>query len=115
MNFKWTTFSKDRLGKKKEELDWLDGAVDRSLPANAEDMSLVPGLGRFPHATKAMCHNYWAQGPHATTTEAHMPRAQAPQQTPPRWGAHALQPRGVLLAITRESLHKATKTEHSQK
>ena len=94
-------------------------------------------------ATKPMYHNYWARalespsrnywahvpqllspraatteahmlwGPCATTTEALTPRTRALQQEkPPQWEAHAPQRR---VAATRESLHAAMKTQHSQK
>ena len=52
--------------------------------------------------------------PRATTTEAHAPRARAPQQEkPPQWEAHHCDEEQPPLAATRESLHRATKTQHS--
>ena len=76
--------------------------------------------------TKPVRHNYWAWalepaslnywGSCTTTTEAHAPRACAPQQEkPPQWEARAPQRRvAPLLAVTRESLRAATKTQRSQ-
>ena len=51
-------------GAAGKELNWLGSAVDRNLPASVEDMSLIPGLGRF-HTQLSPC---------ATTAEprAHM-------------------------------------------
>ena len=65
-------------------------------------MGLIPGQRRF--------HMPWATKPRvATTTEVHKPRACTPHQEKP------LQRRAALLAATRESLHTATKVQHSQK
>ena len=66
-----------------QERDFPGGPVVRSLPANAGDMGLIPGLGRFhmPQSNKAcapqllsLCSR--AQEPQllylcATTTDAH--------------------------------------------
>ena len=35
-----------------------DGLVVKNLPANAEDLGLIPGPGRCHRASKPMCHNY---------------------------------------------------------
>ena len=49
---------------KSLQLDFPGGPAVQKLPANAGDMSSVPGLGsRIPHAgggTKPMYRNYWA-------------------------------------------------------
>ena len=39
------------------------GSVDKNPPANAGDISLIPGPGRshMPWATKPMHHNSWAR------------------------------------------------------
>ena len=47
--------------------------MDKNLPANAEDMGLIPDPGRFH-----MLQSYWfcvpqLLSPHATTTEARPP------------------------------------------
>ena len=34
--------------------DFPGGPVVKNLPASAKDMSLVPGRGRFPHATEQL-------------------------------------------------------------
>ena len=57
--------------------DFPGDTVDRSLPANARDTGMIPGLGGFhmpQGASKPMHHNYWA------TTEALASRACASQQ-----------------------------------
>ena len=48
----------------------------KNPPADAGDTDLIPGPGRFPHASEqpSLC---------ATTTEAHAPQAYAPQQEKP--------------------------------
>ena len=35
---------------KKRHQNFPGGTVDQNSPANAEDRSLIPGPGRFPHA-----------------------------------------------------------------
>ena len=61
------------------------GRVDKNPPANAGDMGLIPGLGRFqmPWSNKARmlqllslhlkAHELQLQRLRAATTEAHMP------------------------------------------
>ena len=92
------------------------GAVDKNLPANAEDTGLSPGPGR-PHMPQLrLCTTtYLLQSPWATATEAHVPTAHAPRQEEQREasapqlesGPHSLQ-RG-------QSPRTATKTLRSQK
>ena len=61
---------------------------------------------------ESTCHR--ATKPCATTTEAHMPKACAPQQEKPlQKEACALQLRQPMLTATRESPHKATRTQCS--
>ena len=59
--------------------------MDRNLKsaANAEDMGLIPGPGRFhvPKGNKA--HVPQLLSPRASTTEAYVPRPCAPQQEKP--------------------------------
>ena len=39
--------------------DFLGGPVVKKLPAKAEDMGLIPGLGtQISHATKPVCRSY---------------------------------------------------------
>ena len=66
----------------KTHRTYTAGAVDTNLPANAEDMGLVPGLGIFhmpwdkkAYAPQLLSPHSRAQepqplSPHATTTEA---------------------------------------------
>ena len=59
------TTAKLPISLAKSKVNWRDfpgGAVVKNLPANAGDMGLIPGLGRFhmPRTTKPECHNYWA-------------------------------------------------------
>ena len=73
-------------------------------------------------ATKPMCHNYWACAlePSSHNYWAHAPQLLKPlhlepvlcNEKPPQWEAHTPQP---PLTATRESLHTAMKTQHSQK
>ena len=93
--------------------------VDENLPANAGDPGSIPGPGRSPHkdprgATKACMPQLLSLK--TTATEAHVPRARAPQPEKGRDEKPAHRHwRGVLLAETRESLCKATKTQCKQK
>ena len=54
-----------------QERDFPGGPVVRSLPANAGDMGLIPGLGRsyMPRATKPMHDNYRVPGARALQQE----------------------------------------------
>ena len=83
----------------------------KSLPVYARDMGPVPGLGikipRANGATKLVHRNYWNPLTHSlcsatgelTTVESLCIAAREQ----------------LLLAATGESLHTATKTQHSQK
>ena len=42
----------------KGTMDFLGGTVDKNLPANAEDIGLIPAQ-KIPHAMEQQCH-YWA-------------------------------------------------------
>ena len=77
-------------------MDFPGGAVDENLPANAEDMGLILGLGRFPHASEQLrlciamtesadprASKSQLLSPRAATTEVHVPRAHALQQEKP--------------------------------
>ena len=59
------------------EKDFPGGAVVKNLPANAEDTSLIPGLGRF-HMPCLVQLSPWI-----TTTEPMRSRVLAPQQDRP--------------------------------
>jgi len=82
--------------------------------------SLVQEDSTCHRATKPVLHNYWAliQSPQAATTEPERSYYWSPSTLEPvlhktklpQWEAHALQWR-----VTRESPHKATKTQCSQK
>ena len=74
------------------------GPVDKNLPANAADMGLIPGLGRFHMRQGRGAHAPQLLIPHfrdpetqllnlqAATTEARAPRACAVrQEKPPQW------------------------------
>ena len=60
--------------------DFSGGPVVKNPPANAGEVGLIPGLGRFPHTSEQQSPFTYLQGPHKATTEAHMPRAHALQQ-----------------------------------
>ena len=49
--------------KSNKYLDFPCGSVVKNPPANAGDVGLIPGRGRFqcPGTTKPMYHQYWAQ------------------------------------------------------
>ena len=47
-------------------MDFPSGPVDKNLPANAGDMGLIPGPGRFYMAVVEVSRNLF---------EGHMPRA----------------------------------------
>ena len=81
--------------------DFPGGPLVKNLPANAEDMSSVPGLGRSP----------MPQSPHATTTEPRIPELMLCKNGAPSTATRE-QP---LLVATRESLHAAMKTQCGQK
>ena len=49
-------------------MDFPSGAVDKNLPANAGDMGLIPGPGRFHMAVEQL-------SPWATATEACVPHS----------------------------------------
>ena len=83
------------MGIRKDNRDFLGGAVVKNPPANAGDMGLSPGPGR-----SHMPRSNWARAPQllslrsrarkpqllsprATTTEAHAPIAHALQQEKP--------------------------------
>ena len=66
----------------------------KNPPANAGDMGLSPGPGRFHMPRSNWAHAPPLLRPRATTTEARAPRAHAPQQEKPwQWEAHAPQRR----------------------
>ena len=99
------------MGSQRVRHDWSDsaaaavgGAVDKNPPANAGDMGLIPGQGRFhmPQSNYAWVPQLLnllsgAQEPqlpgrHAAVTEAPVPRACPPrQEKPPQWEANASQ------------------------
>lgn len=75
--------------------------MDSNLPANAEDMDTIPGLGtKISHAVEQLSLQLNApqllsmlQSPWAITTEVLMPRAYTPQQEmPQQLEVHAPQP-----------------------
>ena len=66
----------------------------KNPPANVGDMGLIPGLGRS--------HTPWSH-------QAHMPQLLSPHATRETTAMRSLS------IVTRESLHVATKTQHSQK
>ena len=39
----------------KGTMDFLGGTVDKNLPANAEDIGLIPAQ-KIPHAMEQQCH-----------------------------------------------------------
>ena len=55
-------------------------AVDGNLPANAGDMGLIPGLGRFQMTQNNKVCSPQLLSLHATTTETCVPGACAPHQ-----------------------------------
>ena len=63
--------------------DFPGSTVVKNLPANARDMVLSPGLGRYhmPQSNEARTPQLLSL--RATTTEAHTPRSRAPQQEKP--------------------------------
>ena len=51
--------TKNNFNTQKNFLNFPGGTVDRNPPANAGDMGLIPGPGRFHMPwSKPMCHNY---------------------------------------------------------
>ena len=74
--------------------DFPGGVVVKNPPANAGDMGLIPGPGRFHMPRSNYARAPQLLSPHAATAEARAPRAHAPQQEkPPWWEAHAPQQR----------------------
>ena len=78
-------------------LDFPGITVDKNLPANAEDLSSIPGQGRFPILWSNQAHvQVMPQllSLRAATTEARAPTVSAPQQEKPlQWEARAPQQR----------------------
>ena len=107
--------------------DFPGGPVVKHPPANAGDVSSIPGLGRFytlqgnlAHIPQSMCSRACEsqlQSPNATTTEACVPRTCALQQDKPsQREAHTPQlESSPPLATTRESSLSATKAQGRQK
>ena len=100
--------------------------MDKNLPANARDIGLLPALGRlhmpqnnYPCATTTEPACCWAcesqlLSLYAATTEAYEPRACALQQEKPLQSEAQNLNRGAPARATRESLHKAMRTQWSQ-
>ena len=87
--------------------DFPGGAEDKNLPAKAEGVGSIPGAGRFScrgatspriTTTESKCCNYW--GPCTQSLCSAIREVTAMRS---------------LHTATRESLHKATKIQHSQK
>ena len=76
----------DKEVGRKLDLNFPGGAVDKNLPANAGDMGLISGPGRF--------HIHGEFSPCATTTEA--PSPYSPYST-------------TIEATTTRSLHSTTR------
>ena len=53
--------------------DFSGGTVDKNLPANAGDMGLIPGLGRFHKLQSNQACVPRVLSLCSTTTEAHVP------------------------------------------
>ena len=90
----------NRIGLRATNQSFLDDSVVNNSPANAEDTSSIPGLGR-PHRLRgkgtlatqvgSMCSR--AQGPETTGPSGHdyrSPRTHAKTREQLRWEAHAL-------------------------
>ena len=85
--------------------------VVKNLPANAGDMSLIPGLGRSHRvqSNKAHVPQLLSQcpraeepqllSPHSTTIEYRVPRARAQQQKKPLQ-CEALEPQGKVAPVS---------------
>ena len=64
-------------------MDFPGGAVVKNPPANAENMGLIPGLGRSHMLQSNEARAPQLLSPCATTTEALTPRGHALQQEKP--------------------------------
>ena len=73
--------------------------VVKNLPANAGDMSLIPGLGRSHRVQSNKAHVPQLLSPHATTIEYRVPRARAQQQKKPLQ-CEALEPQGKVAPVS---------------